>query len=103
MDSDANAAEAARRTTPESAVGWRPIETAPQDGTVVLLCEFLSKYPLYSPIATGRWTTKDLRDEVDENSFWGWFTTDHKNGPIHLRGLVPTHWMPLPPLPTPPP
>lgn len=47
---------------------WQPIETAPKDGRVVLLCDQMGN----------RWT---------DSSHW-----HIKNG----CGLPPTHWMPLP-------
>jgi hypothetical protein len=65
---------------PAVAKGWQPIETAPKDGTVVLLAG------CRKPVAAA-W----LEDEID----W-WHVDDNKRGPFALRGPGPTHWMPLP-------
>ena len=59
---------------------WQPIETAPKDGTVVLLAG------CRKPVAAA-W----LEDEIDY-----WHVDDNKLGPFVLRGPGPTHWMPLP-------
>ncbi|MGI9292383.1 MAG: DUF551 domain-containing protein [Pseudomonadales bacterium] len=57
---------------------WQPIETAPKDGTWVLLggCEF------GYIIQTARWYDWGVQ---------GWEWGDYSN-----RGFKPTHWMPLP-------
>jgi len=65
---------------PTKAEGWQPIETAPKDGTVVLLAG------CRKPVAAA-W----LEDEID----W-WHVDDNKRGPFALRGPGPTHWMPMP-------
>lgn len=67
----------------ECAPQWRDIETAPKDGTVVLLAG------CRKPVAAA-W----LEDEID----W-WHVDDNKRGPFALRGPGPTHWMPLPAAP----
>ena len=59
---------------------WRDIETAPKDGTVVLLAG------CRKPVAAA-W----LEDEIDY-----WHVDDNKRGPFALRGPGPTHWMPFP-------
>ena len=61
------------------AEGWRPIETAPRDGTEVLAnTSGLGRVVVY-------WD--------DEESQWG-------TGLGYLDRGAPTHWMPLPPPPT---
>jgi len=55
---------------------WQPIETAPKDGTRLLLATPTGK------VADGMWST---RYEV-----WSW--------PYVMA--EPTHWMPAPPIPT---
>jgi hypothetical protein len=58
--------------------GWRPIETAPKDGTRVLL--------------HGHWAN----DHIGDFRFGYWFTDDG------TQLNHPTHWLPLPlPPPTP--
>jgi hypothetical protein len=57
---------------------WQPIETAPKDGTELLLYgPFVPTGGTYMDI--GRWT-----DYAD--GFWDWSADDSQ----------PTHWMPLP-------
>lgn len=65
--------------------GWQPIETAPKDGTELLLCSI----HLYSP-RTGCWATY----HPNAMGKAGWRTA-----PICGDKLNPTHWMPLPPPP----
>ena len=61
---------------------WQPIETAPKDGTAVLVSE-------------GRFIhCVEWNDEYE----W-WAVDDNKLGPFRLRGTAPTHWQPLPPPP----
>jgi hypothetical protein len=62
--------------------GWRAIETAPKDGTAVLVSEGRFCYSV----------------EWNEEFDW-WAVDDNKLGPFRLRGQAPTHWMPLPPPP----
>ena len=75
--------------------GWRPIETAPKDGTEVLV--------MYMHIDTqvvhnGFWIGTD---ETDEESEIGWWSYEHSEvSRIKLNAWwTPTHWMPLPPAP----
>lgn len=74
------------------ATTWQPIETAPKDGTWIILagpsgyvttplrCEVAHWYPEYHP--RNPWQT-------------------HSNDPFSDGGEEPTHWMPLPEPPTP--
>lgn len=65
---------------------WRPIESAPKDGTWVLLSCDHGQY-------VAGWLTEGDGDTVN---FSGWYVEDNKHGPYALRGAAPTHWMPLP-------
>ena len=58
---------------------WQLIETAPLDGTAVLVSE--GRF-----IFCVEWN----------NEFEWWAVDDNKLGPFRLRGAAPTHWMPLP-------
>lgn len=58
--------------------GWRPIESAPKDGTLVLLFERGTD----DVRETGRWRVDRERWVVNNNSFWV---------------VEPSHWRPLPP------
>lgn len=74
--------EAQRQAAPT----WQPIETAPEDGTWILLA------------------AKDDREEnlAVQSGFWsytydGW--RDFRNDSCAIGGFEPTHWMPLPSAP----
>ena len=56
---------------------WHPIETAPKDGTEILVITPFG-------MAVACW-----RDD------W-WTVDDFKHGPFSLRGPAPTHWAELP-------
>jgi hypothetical protein len=64
---------------------WQPIETAPKDGTQLLVCVL---YEVDGDVFSERWV----------DSFWDgkwlWFPK------IISAPLPPTHWTPLPPPPT---
>lgn len=74
-----------------SAMNWQPIETAPKDGTEVLLggCKY------GPPVRMGSWGGG--RYNRTTRSYEG----DWRGGGDY--GFAPTHWMPLPAPPTEPP
>lgn len=57
---------------------WKPIETAPKDGSAVLL---------WADVKT--WTGEEV-------PVTGWFTIGSCKWVSHGDWLKPTHWMPLP-------
>jgi hypothetical protein len=64
---------------------WQPIETAPKDGTLILLANIED---IHDPwVVCGQW-----------NKGAGWYNqfACAGNGDCKIR---PTHWMPLPPPP----
>jgi hypothetical protein len=67
-------------------LSWQTIETAPKDGTEVVLCKIMGIYKPSDPI-----------DEKYDFAIAGW---DQNNWIIHSNEDVifynPTHWMPLP-------
>lgn len=70
---------------------WQPIETAPKDGTALLLWEEASIHPFVGWWAMGGWTVS--HEHVDAEGGWnGAVVVDRLQLPI-------THWMPLPPAP----
>jgi hypothetical protein len=82
---------------------WQPIETAPKDGTDVLVmymhidtqCVFNAFY--IDPSLEG-WGPIPGQEDYDDE---GWWSYEHSEvGRIKLEGFMePTHWMPLPPPP----
>ena len=64
--------------------GWQDIETAPKDGTNILLF-----VPYGNQVLISRWTRFSQMQGQ-----WAW--SDFKTGPLPYD---PTHWMPLPPPP----
>lgn len=70
---------------------WQPIETAPKDGTTILI--FLPR--MKNPICLGRWWDKvELEHGVETYRRAEWM----RNGMPAMSTLKfePTHWMPLP-------
>ena len=63
-------------------IEWQPIETAPKNGTDIL-------------VMTGE-TMHVVRWINIHGDFDYWAVDDNKHGPFTLRGKAPTHWMPLP-------
>jgi hypothetical protein len=71
--------------TDEASAPWRTIETAPIDGTVILITE--------NGWVDRGWWSKSIWLGTDGP---GWVSEDEReNGIVHN----PTHWMPLPPPP----
>lgn len=82
--------------SPEGQTTWQPIETAPKDGTPVLLW-WRDEHDV-EWWACGRW-----RQFGDGSR--GWFGESFHSSEVkswtRLLGECPTHWMPLPSPPTP--
>jgi hypothetical protein len=101
---------AALSSQPEERGGWRLIESAPKDGTVVLLfCPRGdgSEGSTYR-LTCGHWDeepggTTEYRDadgryigQDDRDAWAGWISFD---GGFSEETMLPTHWKPLPPPP----
>ena len=75
---------------------WQPIETAPKDGTAVLLWGLWAgeiNGPDETPrVDIGQFT--DGRSDYAGNDWWQLLTGD-----AYACWMQPTHWMPLPPPP----
>jgi hypothetical protein len=69
---------------------WLPIDTAPTDGTRVLVCGGKDYDGATGPVVAHM----DWRGR--------WLITEAEDGRVALCRSNPTHWMPLPELPTPP-
>lgn len=78
---------------PEGMVGgWMPIETAPKDGSYLLLWEQYSDAPFVGYWSGGSWSVS--HEHVDAEGGWdGANVVDALSMPI-------THWMPIPAPPT---
>ena len=71
---------------------WRSIESAPKNGTLVLVCDPHLDYP----VTVGAYFKGDRDDATGrfQRGDWaGWLSMDGD----HLASISnPTHWMPLP-------
>jgi len=69
---------------------WKPIQTAPRDGTTILV--YFRQY--------GARTVRSCKNDDDpKDELRLWWVDDYKYGPYPLRGYRrgdATHWMPLP-------
>ncbi len=74
--------------------GWRPIETAPRDGTTIMV------YFRRHGWVTVSWDSQE--DEGPRSEYAHWHVDDFKHGPYPVRGYRSGDdlaWMPLPPPP----
>lgn len=73
---------------------WQPIETAPKDGTVILLGFPPSKY-LSGTVRCGAWVQNGCHINHGTGlDGTGWFALYISSGFVKVK--EPTHWMPLP-------
>lgn len=73
---------------------WEPIETAPKDGTEIILGKDIATVWI---VRNGRWVNPDAWVPPDEEDVGGWWC--YRNSVVQeiLEGIFePTHWMPLP-------
>lgn len=70
--------------------GWQPIETAPTDGTAVLVAE--SGY-----VDVGFWN--DGKECYGHRGGAGWFSDTDRHNLLIASNIHPTHWRPFPPPP----
>ena len=75
-------------SVPAAVSGWKPIESAPTDGTFYLACDNESRWVENFPDGhyAGTWHWSDSRQQ------W--------RGHSHDDDREATHWMPIPPAPT---
>jgi hypothetical protein len=73
------------------ASGWQPIETAPRDGTEVLLTDG-------EDVGGGFWDSEKLSFAKRSGPGWFW-EMDRADLPSARKIIGITHWMPLPPPP----
>ena len=72
---------------------WQPIETAPKDGTRILVSYRLGVTIVRQQNAT------DWYEEEDTPHFVEWECDDNYYSSYLTSEDYPTHWRPLPPLP----
>ena len=77
----------AERDAARAAVAWQPIETAPKDGTWVVL------FTAEGGVQCGYWGATYF------GSDHSWIQYGHRSDYEEVEG-IPTHWMPLPPPPS---
>lgn len=75
------------RETP--APDWRPISTAPKDGSEIILGVV---------DRNGGWSGSGFYHDGSQckRSAGGWFSEDDRNNLLIARDIEITHWMPLP-------
>lgn len=69
--------------------GWRPIETAPRDGTSVIVA---SRYETRTVVGEARF----LMDEDATYTAWWWANQSPGDYYADMIYPNPTHWQPLP-------
>lgn len=96
--------------SPADQGGWQPIETAPKDGTEILLfrgAEIFEGKPVAERVTSGAWielietaseyhaTTGEYLGQSIQGGEASWMSWDGG----FREDAPPTHWMPLPPAP----
>ena len=74
---------------------WQPIETAPRDGTAILLFipDGYTLCGLTDGVVIGHWSAADLPADAPEHDD-NWYQLNQDGG--FPCDILPTHWMPLP-------
>ena len=81
--------------------GWMPIDSAPKDGTAILLFLPGDAYTLCGltdGIVIGHWSAADLPADAPEHEDDDWYQIEQDDA--HPIDIPPTHWMSLPDPPT---
>jgi len=77
--------------------GWQPIETAPKDGTEIII--LVGENAPWIVVGAAYWTDRlEYMDGRVEGARWTWSGTGNKSGGVNI---TPRGWMPMP-LPAPP-
>lgn len=76
-------------------MAWRPIETAPKDGTTVLVyVPGETLYPTAASYDSREYFAKEYGDPEYMPEGWRW--ENGYPGDFHEEVIDPTHWLPLP-------
>ena len=68
---------------------WQPIETAPKDGTSILI----ATVEPWGNMFVAQWETRKSHDDAD---FSYWYIDNGRGDLTLVRGGEVTHWMPRP-------
>jgi hypothetical protein len=74
---------------------WQPIETAPKDGTIILLTN-------HKGVRAAYWGNAQRVYKAQSDKLFPWVVLDETNGTNAIMdggAHKPTHWLPLPPPP----
>lgn len=98
------------RSEPATKDNWQPIETAPKDGSLILLGKIESADDDMGAVSTaGRWQDMNSDAPDDMGCDAGFIDVDYQQfrpsrsfgaAAYRYAGDQPTHWMPLPEPPT---
>ena len=74
---------------------WQPIETAPKDGTAILVADFLNEEPKvrFPLISSACWVVSEHIPEWRKGTWVGSLFEDFTGFKVRFE---PTHWQPLP-------
>ena len=80
---------------------WQPIETAPKDGTLIILWNSTKGL---NRAYFGSWRVDSSEEHLEDSSLANWFDDSYDDFSLGYSSLPlnPTHWMPLPPPPSKP-
>lgn len=81
---------------------WQPIETAPRDGTLILLHRSDGSISPFedNTVVVGRWISGPWQDGSESKFVFGsHYYVDNDNRKTTFHIATATHWMPLPPPP----
>lgn len=74
---------------------WQPIETAPMDGTPIIV---FSTYRMSKPPVVVVWKENPTSGDVQFDPYWADAATNEGTA-LYFNDVYFTHWMPLPPPP----
>jgi hypothetical protein len=77
---------------------WNPIETAPRDGSHLLMTDGHSIHVCYLKLYPRPLSLDDDMSQSMAGDVWEYFR-DQENAPGHSWSMIPTRWMSLPAMP----